>query len=104
MKKKSRIISLLLMCVLLVGMLCSFASAMEPRYYSYGTVTVSSANLRAEPKIDDSNILGSLVKGVRVRILAGVTNDGIDWYEVRVCDGANSGKTGYVSTGCIVLD
>lgn len=104
MKKKSRVISLLLACVLLVGMLCSFASAAERRYYSYGTVSVNSANLRAEPKMEDSNVIGSLLNGVRVRILEGVTNDGINWYKVRVADGANAGKVGYVSTGCIELD
>lgn len=104
MKKKTRIIALLLVCVLIVGTSVSFVSAAELRYYNYGTISVSAANLRTNPEIDNSNILGTLLNGDRVRILQGVTANGIDWYYVLVATGANKGKQGYVSTGCVTLD
>ena len=40
MKKKTRIIALLLVCVLIVGTSVSFVSAAELRYETYGTVSV----------------------------------------------------------------
>lgn len=104
MKQKTRIVALLLVCVLIVGTSISFVSAAEPRYYSYGVVSIEGARLRSEPEQNNSNILGSLSTGDRVRILQGVTAHGIDWYHVLVATGANKGKTGYVSTGCITLE
>lgn len=104
MKKKARIIALLLVCVLIACTSASFVSAAELRYYNYGTVSVEAANFRARPELDENNVLGTLLKGDRVRILQGVTGDGIDWYYVRVATGANANKTGYVSTGCVTLD
>lgn len=104
MKKKTRLVSLLLVCILLVGMLCSFASAVELRYYTYGTVTVEGANLRSAPELDPNNVLGILEKGVRVRIIRELPGDGITWYEVYVASGENVTRTGFVSTGNIVLD
>mgnify|MGYP002519642267 CR=1 FL=1 len=76
----------------------------EPQYYNYGTVSVEAANFRARPELDEKNVLGTLLKGDRVRILQGVNGDGISWYYVRVATGANANKTGYVSTGCVTLD
>ena len=104
MKKKTRIIALLLVCVLIACTSASFVSAAQLQYYNYGTVSVEGANLRARPELDKNNVLGTLLKGDRVRILQGVTGDGIDWYYVRVATGANANKTGYVSTGCVTLD
>ena len=103
MKKNTRIIALLLVCVLIVGMSVSFVSAAELRYYSYGTVSVPIANLREEPALD-AKISRNLEKGDRVRILEGVTNDGITWYRVRVATGDSANMIGYVATGCITLD
>ena len=97
-------IALLLVCVLIVGTSASFVSAAELRYETYGTVSVEAANFRARAELDESNILGTLLRGDRVRILKGVTGDGINWYYVRVATGANANKTGYVSTGCVTLD
>lgn len=74
------------------------------QYYNYGTVSVEAANFRARPELDEKNVLGTLLKGDRVRILQGVNGDGISWYYVRVATGANANKTGYVSTGCVTLD
>ena len=104
MKKKTRIIALLLVCVLIACTSASFVSAAEPQYYNYGTVSVEAANFRARPELDEKNVLGTLLKGDRVRILQGVNGDGISWYYVRVATGANANKTGYVSTGCVTLD
>ena len=104
MKKNTRIIALLLVCVLIVGTSVSFAAAAELRYYSYGTVSVEAAELHADAELVDSNVLGTLYRGDRVRIIKGVTADGINWYYVRVATGANANKTGYVSTGCVTLD
>ncbi len=81
MKKKTRIIALLLVCVLIACTSASFVSAAELQYYNYGTVSVEGANLRARPELDKNNVLGTLLKGDRVRILQG-----------------------YVSTGCVTLD
>lgn len=104
MKKKTRILALFLVCVLIVATSISFVSAAERRYYSYGTVSVSAANLRSNPEINDTNIIGLLSKGDCVRILQGVTGDGLDWYRVLVSTGANANRTGYVSTGCITVE
>lgn len=104
MKKKTRIIALLLVCVLIACTSASFVSAAEPQYYNYGTVSVEAANFRARPELDEKNVLGTLLKGDRDRILQGVNGDGISWYYVRVATGANANKTGYVSTGCVTLD
>ena len=104
MKKNTRIIALLLVCVLIVGTSVSFASAAELRYYSYGTVSVEAAKLHADAELVDSNVLGTLYRGDRARIIKGVTADGINWYYGRVATGVNANKTGYVSTGCVTLD
>lgn len=80
MKKKTRIIALLLVCVLIACTSASFVSAAEPQYYNYGTVSVEAANFRARPELDEKNVLGTLLKGDRVRILQGVNGDGISWY------------------------
>lgn len=73
----------------------------ETKGEANGTVSVEAANFRARPEL---NVLGTLLKGDRVRILQGVNGDGISWYYVRVATGANANKTGYVSTGCVTLD
>lgn len=51
MKKKTRIIALLLVCVLIACTSASFVSAAEPQYYNYGTVSVEAANFRARPEL-----------------------------------------------------
>lgn len=53
MKKKTRIIALLLVCVLIACTSASFVSAAEPQYYNYGTVSVEAANFRARPELDE---------------------------------------------------
>lgn len=64
MKKKTRIIALLLVCVLIACTSASFVSAAELRYYNYGTVSVEAANFRARPELDENNVLGTLLKEI----------------------------------------
>ncbi len=99
MKKKTRIVALLLVCVLMVGMTVSFASAVEMRMAVYGTIT-DNCNLRSKPSLSAS-IGGILLSGTTVQILSEVSGDGILWYYVLVKNGDNANLRGYVSAGCV---
>ncbi|MFO1071074.1 MAG: SH3 domain-containing protein [Geminicoccaceae bacterium] len=47
----------------------------------------SRANLRAEPRVANGNIVGKLATGDAVTVLEATTANGRDWYRVRTTDG-----------------
>ncbi|GAC1354661.1 MAG: hypothetical protein NVSMB42_12580 [Herpetosiphon sp.] len=66
----------------------------------------SSANMRAEPRLDPSNLLGTLEPGTEVEVLEGSPPVNPQWYRVRITQGGGqlkAGAQGWMSAPLLIL-
>ena len=111
MKEKTRIVSLLLVCIMLCGMLATTAFASSGHGREYGIVNTDGTRLRAAADpYNSQNILGLLYIGEKMLIdfdpassygyyVTGT--DGKTWARGVMQNGANIGNQGYVSVSCL---